>query len=220
MQMRYDRLTGIAVARLVTAHDPKIAKVRDSFFQSENAFFRQHIRGQTVLVAGSGLGHDSFELARYNKKVVGIEILGDLVGISRTRIPKNLVNVNFWEGDFITYDFSHRDFDVAVLNMGTISDFNVKQQIDCINNLANAAKVVYLDFYPPGRDGLRTRVKMYQEEGWVNVRVDSTILVSSDGLYSKSIWIPEMTGLVKKAGCKVKYHDFCDFATMAEIRRG
>jgi len=66
MSLHYEHSIETIVSRLTLAHNPEIARIRAEFFNEENEFFRQNIVNQNVLVAGSGLGHDSFQLAQYN----------------------------------------------------------------------------------------------------------------------------------------------------------
>lgn len=218
MELYYKNLGDVAIERLTVAHNAAKAKIRGFFFQKENQFFRKHIRNQKVLVAGSGLGHDSFELAKYNKNVIGIELLGKLVEIARKNLKKTgLTNVQFTQEDFTKLPYADDFFDSAVLNMGTISDF--KNRAEIIKELLRVSKTVYLDFYPPTSKGLQTRKKMYEEEEWQNVRIEKKAAVSDDGLYSGSISKKEMTETIESIGAKVKYYPLCNFAVMAEIRK-
>jgi len=82
MSLKYED-SKIIKKRLEVAHNPRIAKIRGEFFQREYSFFKRYIKNQRVLIAGAGLGHDSFELAKYNKEVIGIELLKDLVKESK-----------------------------------------------------------------------------------------------------------------------------------------
>jgi len=59
MALDYKLSTENIKQRLLVAHDPNQAVIRGKFFEAEYTFFREHIRNQRVLVAGSGLGHDS-----------------------------------------------------------------------------------------------------------------------------------------------------------------
>ena len=79
MALDYKLSTENIKERLLAAHNPKQAIIRGQFFEAEYDLFQKNIRNQKVLVAGSGLGHDSFELARYNREVIGVELLKPLV---------------------------------------------------------------------------------------------------------------------------------------------
>lgn len=214
--LKYDKTSKVAMKRLKLAHDSDKAKIRAYFFQKENEFFRKNIRGQKVLVAGSGLGHDSFELANYNKEVVGVDILENLINASQRSADKlSLPNLKFIRGDFTHTPFKNKSFNSAVLNIGTIGNFDDKARV--IKGLLSAAHTVYIDFYPPNAHGLKTRKKMYEEEGWVNVRIQGNSIVSDDGLESGGIPKEEITRIVNSIGAKVTYHNLCDFALMAKI---
>lgn len=217
MSLRYRNNVKIIISRLEKAHNPKISKIRDLFFKKEYKFFRDHIHNKRVLIAGSGLGHDSFELARYNKEIVGIDILNYLLKVAISRSKKlNLHNVLFEKGDFNRLKYKNKSFDASILNMGTISDFDNKSKI--IKELLRISKILYLDFYPPSYNNLKTRKKMYKEEGWKDVRIIEDKIVSKDGLESNSISKEHLTKIIKSLGAVVKYHKLCSFSVMAEIK--
>ncbi|MFH1978282.1 MAG: class I SAM-dependent methyltransferase [Candidatus Aenigmatarchaeota archaeon] len=216
MTLEYSKVINTVIERLRNAHNLSIAKIRGRFFQMECNFFQKHITNKKVLVAGSGLGHDSFELAKYNKEVVGIEIIEKYVKISREEAEKrDLNNIVFKKGDFTELEYSDNYFDAAVLNMGTISNFDDKSKV--IKELLRVSKKVYVDFYPPTENGLKKRQKMYEEEKWINVRIEGTKIVSDDGLDSISISKDEMLKIIQSIGGKVTFHEICDFALLAEI---
>jgi len=218
MSLRYKNNENVIIKRLQISHDTNKSKIRAYFFEKEYEFFRKHIIGEKVLVAGSGLGHDSFELAKYNKEVIGIEILDLILEKSNDLLKnENINNVKFIKMDFNKLNYPDSSFDAVVLNMGTISDFFNKSKI--IKELLRVADIVYLDFYPPSKEGFEKRKKMYEEEGWINVKVEGKTIVSDDGLESASISEEEMTKIVNSTEAKAKYYPLCDFATMAEIKK-
>ena len=218
MALDYKLSTENIKQRLLVAHDPKQATVRCQFFDAEYAFFRAHIRDQKILVAGAGLGHDSFELVGYNRAVVGVELLEPFVDYSRNQAKiLGLDNVVFQQGDITSLLFSDGEFDSAVLNMGTLGNFDDKNQV--LHELSRVANHVYFDFYPPTRDGLEKRRVMYSEEKWKNVRIEGTRVVSDDGLDSSSLSQKEVSGIVHSLGLKVNYNQFHEVSIMAEVTR-
>ena len=218
MALDYKLSTENIKQRLLVAHDPSQAVIRGKFFEAEYTFFREHIRNQRVLVAGSGLGHDSFKLAKYNQKVVGVELLEPFITYSNEQAEYlGLDNIVFQGGDITNLPFKNREFHSAILNMGTIGNFDDKQMV--LNELLRVASKVYFDFYPPTSSGLEKRRKMYAEELWENVRVQGTKVVSDDGLDSISLSQNEINSLVQTLGAKVKYHHFHEFSVMAEVYR-
>ena len=218
MEMNYKNIIEIVRKKLENAHNPKISKIRTKFFTKEYNFFKNHIKNKNVLVAGSGLGHDSIALAKHNKKVVGIELIKQYIEIANYRSKiLGLKNIYFERGDFRKLKYPNKSFDIAVLNMGTIGDFKNKKEV--LNELLRVAKKVYFDFYPPTENGLNKRKKMYEEEGWNNVQIKNYALVSKDGLYSKSISKEEINKVVKDIKAKAKCYNFCDFSTMAEVMK-
>jgi len=215
MSLNYDQVSDLAEKILGNSHSQN-ARIRKEFFEKEYSFFRDHLRGQKVLVAGSGLGHEAIELAKQNKEVIGVEILGRLVKKSN-EIAKEMgiKNLKFIEGDFLKLDFPEGYFDNAILNMGTIGSFD--NRFSVIKSLLKVSKKVFFDFYPPKEKYLPKRKRMHEEEGWTNVVIDGDKLISDDGLESVSISNEEVEEIVKNLGAKVKFYDFHEFSTMAEV---
>lgn len=215
MVLNYQSLDYIR-QRLEVSHDPRQSIIRGKFFQSEYQFFRKHIRNQNVLVAGSGLGHDSIELAKYNKSVVGVELIKVFFEESQKRIKNlRLKNIEFQHSDFTKLPYPNKYFDSAVLNMGTIGNFDDKHMV--LAELLRVAANVYFDFYPPNKKGLEERKKMYKEEGWLNVRIKGVGLVSDDGLDSISLSPRDIEKVVRSLGAKVEFYKLNSFSVMAEI---
>ena len=218
MDMDYNKIVRIVQKRLENAHNPSKGKIRKDFFEAEYKFFKDHIKNQTVLIAGSGLGHDSIEIAKNNKKVMGVELIDQFVKIAKSKIKKlGIRNIEFKQDDFRKLDYPNDHFDSVVLNMGTISDFKDKKGI--LKEFLSVGKKVYFDFYPPTKKGLMKRKKMYEEEKWKNVRIKGEAVVSEDGLYSESISKKEIENIVRDFGAKVSFYDFCDFSIMAEVKK-
>lgn len=218
MSLNYNLDPMNIVKRLEIAHNPKQSIIRGKFFEKEHAFFNKYIKGKKVLVAGSGLGHDSFILARNNEEVIGIEILEPLVKIANFNLKKNKIdNLCFMVGDISNLDYSDEEFDVAILNMGTIGNFENKGKI--LRELLRVARKVYFDFYPPSRNNLEIRRKMYSEELWKNVRISKNRIISDDGLESTSLSKEEVNKIIRDIGAKVKYHLLNEFSLMAEIEK-
>ncbi len=218
MALEYTLSIDEIMQRLETAHSQK-AVIRGEFLNAEYLFFREHIKNQHVLVAGSGLGHDSFELAGYNKSVVGIELIPSLVEYSNKRKQElGLDNLVFQNGDFTNLNmFNDRHFDSAVLNMGTIGNFDYKTQI--LSEMTRVADTSYFDFYTQTLNGLKKRREMYIEEGWINVRIHGNRIMSDDGMDSTSLSGKEITSILAPLGVRVRYHQFHEFAVMAEVTR-
>jgi SAM-dependent methyltransferase len=219
MGLNYENVEDVIASRLEVAHNPSISKIRGRFFVDENAFFTFHINDQRVLVAGSGLGHDAFELARHNKEVVGVELLTKLVLLSQKKQKEaNIENVAFIQGDLCNLPYKEDAFDSCVLNMGTIGNFDDKKEI--LSKLLKISKVVYFDFYPPIIKGLERRRQMYTEEGWLNVRIrNGDTLISDDGLFSRSLTPESVRDIAKELTASVSFYPLNDFAIMVKIER-
>lgn len=217
MALNYQLSTERIRNRLIVAHSKK-AKICAKFFTAENRFFKEHIYNQAVLVAGSGLGHDSFELAKFNKKITGIELLELLVQESKKIAEKrNVRNVSFELGNIAALRYPVNKFNTVVLNMGTFGNFDNKKKI--LSELLRVAKTVYFDFYLPTRAGFSERIKMYAQEKWVNPRVEKSAIVSDDGLYSASLSKKEVRKIVRALNANVKFYHFHPFAVMAEVTK-
>ena len=129
MALNYTQSIANIKNRLESAHSQK-ATIRRMFFYAESRFFKDNINNEKVLVAGSGLGHESFELASHNKDLVGVELLEPLVDESiKTAKKLKVDNVHFRCNDITKLPFTDDEFESAVLNMGTIGNFEDKISI-------------------------------------------------------------------------------------------
>jgi len=210
MSLEYETVQHLAMERISSANNPHIAKIRAEFLKKEDDFYRQHVRNKFVLVAGSGLGHDSLRISQYNKKVIGIDILPLLIKES-TKLTKD--NIVFEVGDIKNLKYPENHFDVAVLNMGTIGNFDNKLEI--IRELARVAKQVFIDFYVDSPEVLEKRKQMYTEEKWKNVAIQGKDIISEDGLESKHVSEQELKEFAQKLNLSLKLHQFCDIGKMA-----
>ncbi|MFA6042520.1 MAG: class I SAM-dependent methyltransferase [Patescibacteria group bacterium] len=220
MALDYLNSSGIAIARLEAAHDPKKSQIRAQFFEAENAFFAKYIQGQRVLVAGAGLGHDAFTLSAYNQKVVGIELHPILVArATEYLLQRGLQNVHFLQGDVMQLPFAKNTFDAVVMNMGTLGTLD--DHIGALREMQRVAPVVYADFYPPTLRAIAKRVQMYTEEGWKNARHDRLqgAIVSDDGMFSLSYSKLMIEQLAREVHMHVTLTPLCDFAYMAKFWR-
>jgi SAM-dependent methyltransferase len=162
---------------LKNAHNPNVSKIRKEFFDAEFSFFHNHIQNQNVLVAGSGLGHDSFILAEYNKYVTGIELVQLFVDGANEELNKtNQTNISFIQWDFFNLDYPDNFFDIAVLNMWTIWNFDDKESV--IRSLKKVTKKLFFWFWEPVEEDVKLRLQMYKDEDMELVR----------GLYKNEVW--------------------------------
>jgi len=229
--MDYKALEKDLVTILDTAHNPSIARIRGHFFEAENSFFRENIRDENVLVLGSGLGHDAFELIKYNSQVIGFEILENLVVEAdyRKRHYHPDANVHFAKCDFVDEGKSMgtRSYynDISVLNMGTFGNFENK--IDVLNSITKLAPVTYLDFYLPGEENTLLRKRMYEEEGYKDVKIKGDTVYTDYGFSSEAMSKDKFTEIFSQVvninpyvnKFELKFTDFHKFATMATIYR-
>jgi len=209
--------------RLLAAHDKEKAVIRNRVMEAEYNFFREHIRHYNVLVCGSGLGHDSFELASYNNYVLGVELFKSLKHYAiKEQARLNINNVDFIHGDVTSLSLIEpKYFDVAVLNMGTMCNFSTKEQMRFIGAVVDAdmAKVFYFDFYPPTKKAIKTRLQMYQEESWDDVSWNGEAFVSKSGLYSRSISEQSLMKIANELDVKIEFTPLLDFLIMAKVTK-
>lgn len=200
------------IKSLRVAHDPLIAKIRSDFFVKENDFFKSYIKNLRVLVAGSGLGDDAFELAAYNMEVLGVEIFEEMVALARQEAKnRGLKNISFEKGDIYNLPYDNNSFGAAVLNMGSIGNFNDRELL--IKELLRVSKRAYIDFYI--LENLDIRKKMYEEEGWKNVSIKDYAVVLNNWLVSRSLPEQEFSRIAKNLGVEVELFPLNSFSKMA-----
>jgi ubiquinone/menaquinone biosynthesis C-methylase UbiE len=215
MSFKYKENEDKVFKYLILANDPLLSKRRKLFFKSESNFFKKNITGQKVLVAGSGLGHDSAKLSKYNKKVIGVEILKKLHNYSKKKF--RFKNLKFINKDIKDLDYKDKYFDSAVLNMGTIGNFNDRYILEIIKVLIRLSKTLYINFYKKDKVSLKERYKMYLEEGWLIPKIKNNIFYTSDGYFSRSFSKDDFNKYIIKLNLRVKYYNLNKFTIMAKI---
>ncbi len=215
--MAYGQFAETVRSRLLAAHDPAVAHLRARFFEAEQRILAERIRDSVVLVAGAGLGHDSFSLAPFNRRVVGLEILPSLAArAEEARGRQGLENVEFVCGDF--YQPPLRPvFDAAVLNMCTIC--TVAEPAEAVAALLGISRQVYADTYLSTEDCVALRVQMHAGEGWRDLAVYDHTVISSDGLWSRGFTVEELSELGRQAGAGVELIPMLPFGNMAVFTR-
>lgn len=215
--MAYGQVAETVRNRLLAAHDPAVAHLRALFFDAEQRILAERVRDSVVLVAGAGLGHDSFSLAPFNRMVVGVEILPSLAGrAEEARVRQGVSNVHFVCGDF--YRPPVRPvFDAAVLNMCTIC--TIAEPAAAVTALLATARRVYADTYLSTDDCVSLRVQMHAGEGWRDLAVYDHTVVSSDGLWSRGFTVDELSELARAADARVELIPMPPFGNMAVFTR-
>lgn len=201
---------------LLRAHNSRIAKIRGAFFREEYALLRSKIKNQNVLVAGCGLGHDAFVLAKHNS-VIGIDIIKPFVNEAQQRAKKKGLKINFLSLNFEQLPFCDNYFDSVILNMGTIGNFDNPAIV--IQELLRVGKRFYFDFYVGDKEKLEKRKKMYEEESWSALHIVDNKIVNDDGFESKSFSKNYFQKIARKLDVKITFHPILDFAFMAEMSK-
>lgn len=215
MSFKYKENEDEVLKYLILVNDPLLSKKRRYFLKSEYDFFRKNIKNKNVLVAGSGLGHDSAELSKYNKEVVGVEFLKSLCNYSKKKFK--IKNLKFINKDVRDLKYRDKYFDSAVFNMGTIGNFNDRDILEIISSLYRLSKVVYIDFYKNNKNALKERTEMYLEEGWIKPKIKKDVIYGNDGYFSKSFSKKEFNKFILRLNLRAKYYNLNRFAIMVKI---
>jgi len=220
MAVNYYSNTDKIAQMLRNAHNTQICKIRKDFFDAEFSFFKSKIQGKNILVAWSGLWHDTFVLAQYNKYVTGIELIKNFVSEANENLKKtNYTNISFVQWDFLTYDFPDKYFDVVVLNMWTIGNFDNKSVV--IKSLFKIWKKLYFGFWSPEEKDVLLRLQMYNEEKNfrdANFEIDWTTIKEKDSwLESNCTKIEEVQNIVDFIWAKVLFYAVFKSYIIAEI---
>ncbi len=216
MPLIYTRNPAFMVRQLEAANDAACSPIRASMLAAEREFWREHVCNKSVLVVGSGLGHDTFDLARFNQEVVGIDLITLFVEIANAQLTSHAAtNVSFVVDNFFTWD-PGRSFDVAVLNMGTIGNFD--DPVRVMQRLLELAPAAYFDFYLPGNELMLLRQKMYEQEGWKSVCIVGNTALNYQGLDSTSFDPEILQHLASQADIEMTFWPLVEFAVMAGIR--
>lgn len=163
MSVNYHHNTDQIAQILRNAHNPEICKVRKDFFEAEFDFLKPLIQWKNILIAWSGLGHDSFALAEYCKYITWIELIQVFVDEANENLKKIwFTNITFLQWDFLNLDYPDKHFDVTILNMWTIGNFDDKKSV--IKSLLRVANKLYFWFREENVKDVPIRLQMYQEE--------------------------------------------------------
>lgn len=220
MAVNYHKNTEKIAKMLRNAHNPEVCTIRKDFFQAEFNFLKQHIQGKNVLVAWSGLGHDSFELAEYAKYITGIELIQVFVDEANENLKKTQhTNISFMQWDFLNLDYADKYFDVVVLNMGTIGNFDDKKSV--LTSLVRVAKMVYFWFRIPEEKDVSLRLHMYEEEKFreeVSFQIEGTTIKEAiSWLESNCTSQEEIADISKMIWAKVRFLPVFNSFIMTEM---
>lgn len=221
MSVDYSNNTEQIAMMLRNAHNPKICKIRKEFFDAEFDFLKQNIQWKNTLIAWSGLGHDSFVLSEYCKYITGIELIQAFVDEAKDNLKKTKhTNISFVQWDFLNLNYPDNYFDVAILNMWTIGNFDDKEKV--IQSLFRVAKILYFGFREPNEKDIQTRLKMYQEEKiFKDIEFEiqwTTIKEIKSGLESNCTSREEILAISQKIWVNVDFYPIFKSFTMAEVR--
>lgn len=220
MAVNYHCNTDKIAQMLRNSHNPQICKIRKDFFDAEFSFLRTHIQGKNVLIAWSGLWHDSFALAEYCKYITGIELLQNFVDEANKSLKaSNYKNIGFVCSDFLNYKCPDKHFDVVVLNMWTIGNFDDKESV--VKSLFRMWKKLYFGFWTPEIKDISLRLQMYNEEKDfrdVNFEVDwTTIREENSWLESNCTNIEEIQNIVDSIWAEVIFYTVFKSFVVAEV---
>ena len=164
MAADYKYNSALVASYLDMAHSTHASQLRQDLFRGENQLLTQLVTGKNILVVWSWLWHDSFALAPFARHITGVEILPEFIEIANTRLQKtDIDNISFLQWDITTFTSSIY-YDVVVLNMWTIWNFDDKEAI--INTLLGLWKVIAFWFREPNLHDIPARLEMYKIEWW------------------------------------------------------
>lgn len=220
MSVNYHSNTEQIAKMLRNAHDPEICRIRKDFFAAEFDFLKSQIQWKNVLVAWSGLWHDAFVLAEYNKYVTGIELLQNFVDESNESLgSSNHKNISFVCSDFLNYKCPDKYFDAVVLNMWTIGNFDDKESV--VKSLFRMWKKLYFWFWTPNQNDVLFRLQMYNEEKEfrdVDFEIDgTTIREKNSWLESNCTEVGEIQNIVDNIWAEVRFYPVFKSFIVAEI---
>ena len=219
MRLEYEKMDiNVLIQTLERANDCNHAPIRCEMLLAKLNFFKTEFNNKNVLVAGSGLGDDSFKLAKFNKIVLGLEIVPQLLSISKNlKISQEVDNVLFTNTDFVETKLPDKDFDVSVLNMGTMCNFNDTYKMRVISEMLRVSDILYFSFYLPDENSLRSRASMYREEWLQESKIEDVTISNHSGLRSASISKQRVEELVSMCGYKVDFYSINSFTCMAKV---
>ena len=205
---------------LRNAHNPEVCTIRKDFFEAEFNFLKKHIWWKNILIAWSWLGHDSFELAQYCKHITWIEIIQVFVDEANENLKKTKhTNISFVQWDFLKLEYPDKYFDVAILNMWTIGNFDDKSQV--IESLYRVANTLYFWFRIPVEKDIPLRLHMYEEEKFreeVAFQIEGTTIKETISWLESSCTAEEdIHHIIKKIGAKVKFYPIFKSFIVAEV---
>jgi SAM-dependent methyltransferase len=126
-------------------------------------------------------------------------------------------NIAFVQWDFLDLEYPDNHFDIAILNMGTIGNFDDKESV--IKEISRMAPKFFFWFREPVEKDVPIRLQMYKEEGG-EFRADwTTIKEITYWLESNCTTRESVKEIAKKIWVHVKFHKIFLSYTMAEIIR-
>lgn len=220
MSVNYHNNTEQIAMMLRNAHNPNICKIRKDFFDAEFSFLKSYIQWKNVLIAWSGLGHDSFILSEYCKYITGIELIQAFIDEANDNLKKDgYTNISFLQWDFLNLDYWDKHFDVSILNMGTIGNFDDKEKV--VQSLFRVANKLYFWFREPNKNDIQIRLQMYQEEkNFRDVEFEiqwTTIKENLSGLESNCTKVESVQDIVDNIWAKVRFHPIFKSFIIAEV---
>lgn len=173
MAANYKYNTSLVASYLDKAHSTNASQLRQDLFRWENALLTNLVKGKNTLIVWSWLWHDSFTLAPFAAHITWIEIIPEFVDIANSRLGKTqLHNISFLQWDIMTFKPSAQ-YDVVVLNMWTIWNFDDKKAV--IEILLGLWNTVVFWFWDVHIDDVSARLEMYKIE-WGKFAVDWTTI--------------------------------------------
>lgn len=193
----------------VQAYDSQMQKLRD--FKKETADFMKYTGltlDQTVLEIGTGTGELALEIARYCTKVFAADISPTMLQFARQKArDRDVKNVEFHQGGFLTYRHAEEPLDVIVsqLALHHLPDFWKMIALKRIYSLLKKGGKFYLrdvvySFKGDHNDFFKSWIKGVKGAGGDGMAKDLAMSIKEE--YYTFDWI--MEGLLQRAGFMIE----------------
>jgi ubiquinone/menaquinone biosynthesis C-methylase UbiE len=195
-------------------YDKKLPKVRNIQEETKEIIKLLNIQpDQTILEMGAGTGEFTVAVAEYCSKVLAVDLSLDMLRIAERKAQsKDLKNIEFIQGGFLTYEHNRKPVDVVVsqLSLHYLPDFWKQIALIRLSKMmkADARLLLYdsvysfhLENYQDIFNGLISYMNTIEEKD----TIDNTVNHIKEE-YSTIDWI--MEGMIRRAGFKIEKAEY------------
>jgi ubiquinone/menaquinone biosynthesis C-methylase UbiE len=185
---------------------------RDNYLHHGRNYFStgpyEDRKDKTLIDVGCGTGISAYLLSWHYKTILGIDISPDVVEIAR-ETTKERENVQIVQADLFEFRIKYM-FDHAILVGCTLGNFeNEDEVLTKIKSFVKPGGRIIFDLY--GEESVGSRLKLYKEAGFENVRIDgnSGIIRAEPNLISKTYTFEQVNQILRVSGMAGLVH-VCD----------